>query len=450
MPAGYFIYNALIINEDRQYKGNILVQGEQIAWIGQGEPPEEFSMHGIERIDAEGMWLIPGAIDDQVHFREPGLTHKGDIYTESKAAVAGGITSYMEMPNTRPAATTHSLLEEKYQAAAERSWANYSFYLGASNSNLEEVLKTNPEKVCGIKVFMGSSTGNLLLDDRVALKELFRQCKMLIALHCEDDTRIAENAQRFKDRFGMQIPVGMHPQIRDAEACYASSSYAVDLARQWDTRIHILHISTAKELALFDNKVPLSQKKITAEACVHHLWFTEEDYSSKGSLIKWNPAIKSNTDREAIREAVMDGRIDVLATDHAPHTREEKLNDYFDCPSGAPLVQEALPALFELAYRGVFTPELIVRRYCHAPADLFSIEKRGYIRPGYYADLVLLNPGADYTVSSDNLHYKCGWSPLEGEKFHTRVEMTFVNGNRVFNQGVFAPLKPGLRLRFKR
>ncbi|MBX7202630.1 MAG: dihydroorotase [Bacteroidia bacterium] len=450
MPSGYLIRNARIINEDVQSASNVLVVGDTISWIGTGNPPETIDLKGIETIDADGCWLIPGAIDDQVHFREPGLTHKGRLYSESRAAVAGGITSFMEMPNTKPGAVTHALLEEKYALAAEHSIANYSFYLGATNNNLHEVMRTDPSKVCGIKVFMGSSTGDLLVDDRTALNELFRECKMLIALHCEDDQLIAQNVLEAKRQFGAQIPINWHPRIRSAEACLNSSSYAVALAHKHNTRIHILHISTAEELKLFTNQIPLNQKRITAEACVHHLWFSDADYASKGSLIKWNPAIKTAADREAIRQAVVDGRIDVLATDHAPHTLEEKANTYFDCPSGAPLVQEALPALFELARKGVMSPELIVRRYCHAPAELFGIERRGFIREGYFADLVLLRPDKAYTVKREQLLYKCGWSPLEGETFHTRVEKTFVNGNLVYNQGKINEQTRGSRLSFKR
>ena len=450
MPKGYLIRNANIINEDRQYSENVLVNGSQIVWTGQGDPPANFDLHGIETIEAGGLWLIPGAIDDQVHFREPGLTHKGDLFTEPRAAVAGGITSYMEMPNTKPGALTQTLLEDKYRIASEKSIANYSFYIGAGNNNLGEILNTDPASVCGVKVFMGSSTGDLLVDDKKALRELFKHCKMLIALHCEDDPMIAQNAAAARLQYGENVPIAQHPVIRDADACYASSSFAVSLARELGTRIHVLHISTARELELFSNDIPLAEKRITAEACVHHLWFSDADYAGKGNLIKWNPAIKTAEDRAAIRQALIDGRIDVLATDHAPHTLEEKAKPYFECPSGGPLVQDALPALFELSAKGVFTPELIVRRYCHAPADMFGIEKRGYIRTGYFADLVLLDPKSAYTVNRDQLFYKSGWSPFEGQTFGTRVVKTFVNGNLVYNQGEITTTEPGMRLSFKR
>jgi dihydroorotase len=450
MPRGYLIKHAEILNEDKREIGNVLVLNEHISWIGKEEFPPETDLHGIEIIDATGLWMIPGAIDDQVHFREPGLTTKGDLFTEPRAAVAGGITSFMEMPNTKPGAVTHKLLEEKYTLASEKSLANYSFYLGANNQNLNEILQTDPSKVCGIKAFLGSSTGDLLVDDQKAIKELFKQCKILIALHCEDDQRIAQQVIQAKTKYGINIPVEMHPHIRDAEACWNSSSFAVELAKQFGTRIHILHISTARELQLFRNDIPLREKHITAEACVHHLWFSEADYARKGSLIKWNPAIKSAADRDAIRDAVKDGRIDVLATDHAPHTLEEKSKSYLECPSGAPLVQEALPALFELAKKGIFSPELIVRKYCHAPAELFGIPDRGFIRQGYYADLVLIDPRETYTVKNESVYYKSGWSPLEGETFQTSIKSTFVNGNLVYHHGELFNNSRGKRLTFVR
>lgn len=447
---GYLIQNALIINEGKRFTGCIKIQGKLIESVYEGVPRPEDKAQGCTIIDASGKWVIPGAIDDQVHFREPGLTHKGDLYTEPKAAVAGGITSFMEMPNTRPSATTQDLLAAKYVIAAEKSLANYSFFIGASNSNLEDVLLTDPKNVCGVKVFMGSSTGDLLVDNQTALENLFRECKLLIALHCEDDLMIKQNAENHKKIYGENIPPEFHPVIRNEEACYKSSSLAVELATKYNTRIHILHISTAKELSLFRNDIPSTEKRITSEACVHHLWFSDEDYKTKKNLIKWNPAVKKASDRAAIQQAVIDGRIDVLATDHAPHTLEEKNRPYFSSPSGGPLVQHALPALFELAAKGIFTPELIVQRYCHAPADLFKIEKRGYLRPGYYADIVILDPESSFRVSVDNLLYKCQWSPFEGTSFRTSIHKTFVNGHLVYDQGNFNETERGMRLSFNR
>ena len=450
MSTGYFIYNAEIINEGKRFRGCLKTNGNLIESIYEGDPVADENTKNYQKIDAKGKWLIPGAIDDQVHFREPGLTHKGDLYTEPKAAVAGGITTFMEMPNTSPSATTQALLADKYVIAAEKSLANYSFFMGASNDNLEQVLKTDPSNVCGVKVFMGSSTGDLLVDDKRALEDLFRECKMLISLHCEDDIIVKENAARIREIYGEKIPSNLHPVIRSEEACYRSTSEAIELAEKYQTRIHILHISTGKELSLFRNDIPLREKHITAEACVHHLWFSEEDYALKGNLIKWNPAVKKMSDRDAIRKAVIDGRIDVLATDHAPHTLEEKQKTYFSCPSGGPLVQHALPALFEMSKQGVFSPELIVQKYCHAPADLFRIQKRGYLRPGYYADLVMLDPNQSFTVSKNNILYKCGWSPFEGTQFNTSIHKTFVNGNLVYDDGVFDESVKGMRLLFNR
>ena len=443
----FLIKNATIINEGRRFNADVRIRNSFILSVSEeGLTPEG----GETVIDATGKFLVPGAIDDQVHFREPGLTHKADIHSESRAAVAGGITSFMEMPNTNPQTLTQELLAQKYQIGAEKSMANYSFFMGASNDNLSEVLKTNPKDVCGVKVFMGSSTGNMLVDDQKTLDGIFKECPMLIALHCEKESIIRENLAHYKAEFPNGIPVTLHPIIRSAEACYASSSEAVALAEKYGTRIHILHISTAKETSLFRNDIPLSQKKITAEACVHHLWFTDADYTVRGNFIKWNPAVKSAADREAIRAAVIDGRIDVLATDHAPHTLEEKSMDYEKAPSGGPLVQHALPALFELAAQGVFTPELIVQKFSHNVADLFQIDRRGYIREGYYADLVLIDPQAPVTVNRENVLYKCGWSPFEGITLQHTVTHTWVNGRLVYENGIFDESNRGMRLLFNR
>jgi dihydroorotase len=450
MSKGYFIHNATIINEDKRFVGCLKITGAFIESIYEGTIHPEENLKNHQVIDAQGYWLIPGAIDDQVHFRDPGLTWKGDLYTEPKAAVAGGVTSYMEMPNTVPGAVTQALLADKYVIAAEKSLANYSFYLGTTNSNLDQLLKTDPKTVCGIKIFMGSSTGDMLVDDNHALADIFREVKMLIALHCEDDNLIKANALLAREQYGEQVPFTLHSTIRNAEACYSSSSKAVELANRFDTRLHILHISTEKELSLFRNDIPSSQKRITTEACIHHLWFEEADYLTKGAWIKWNPAIKSHRDREAIREAVINGKIDVLATDHAPHSIEEKKNTYFNCPSGGPLVQHALPALFELCLQGVFTPELVVRKYAHAVADLFQVHKRGYLREGYFADVVLINPNQSQLVTEASLLYKCGWSPFTGTRFNSVVSRTFVNGNLVYDEGVFDETNKGMRLSFDR
>ena len=450
MPKGYFIQNATIINEGRRFSGCIKITGDYIEEVFEKDFPSRESLNNYEIIEAKGKWVIPGFIDDQVHFREPGLTHKGDLYSEPRAAVAGGITSFMEMPNTVPGAVTKRLLADKYVIAGEKSLANFSFYMGATNDNLDQLLKIDPSTVCGVKIFMGSSTGDLLVDRMTSLENIFREVKMLIATHCEDDTVIAANAQEARNEFGENVPFRLHPYIRSEEACYRSTSKAIDLASKYNTRLHVLHISTARELELFRNDIPSEKKLITAEGCVHHLWFSDVDYASKGGFIKWNPAIKTMEDRKAIREAVINGKIDVLATDHAPHTLQEKRNSYFSCPSGGPLVQHALPALFELARNGVFSPELIVRKYAHAVADLFKIKKRGYLRKGYYADVVMINPEMPWTVKEENIVSKCGWSPFAGTTFQTSVEKTFVNGNLVYDNGRFYEQKTGMRLLFDR
>ncbi len=447
MSKTVLIQGARLVNEGRVFDADVRIEGQFISEINerglQAKDKEEV-------IDANGLYLIPGLIDDQVHFREPGLTHKAEIYTEAKAAVAGGITSFMEMPNTVPNALTQELLEDKFQIAKQKSLANYSFFMGASNDNLEEVLKTDGKQVCGVKIFMGSSTGNMLVDEDEVLDNIFRECQLLIATHCEDEGTVRSNMAKAKEKFGEDVPMSQHPIIRDAEACYLSSSKAVSLAKKHNTRLHILHISTEKELALFTNEIPLAEKRITAEACIHHLWFTDKDYNEKGSLIKWNPAVKSTADRNAIRNAVKNNIIDVIATDHAPHTLAEKSNKYFDAPSGGPLVQHALSALLEMVKQNVFSIEQVVQKTSHAVADCFQIDKRGYIREGYFADLVLVNLNKPYEVSKENILYKCNWSPFEGEQFSAQVEKTFVSGHLAYNKGIFDENKKGERMKFNR
>jgi dihydroorotase len=394
--------------------------------------------------------LLPGVIDDQVHFRDPGLTYKGDTYTESKAAVAGGVTSFMDMPNTIPSCLTQDLLEEKYQHASNASLANYSYYMGASNDNLAEILKTDPKKVCGIKVFMGSSTGNMLVDNEESLAGIFSSAPTLVAVHCEDEETIIRNNAYYFEKYGDDAPTSIHPKIRSVEACYLSSAKAVALAKKHGTRLHILHLTTEKEMSLFDNDLPLEDKKITAEVCVHHLWFSDEDYDRKGNFIKWNPSIKSSKDKDALLEAVLSNKIDVVATDHAPHTLEEKERLYFNAPSGGPMVQHSLSAMLELYHNGRFTLEKVVEKMCHNPAILFKINKRGFIREGYMADLVLVDLNNSWEVNKDNILYKCAWSPMEGKIFKSKVISTFVNGNRVYNNGVFIEDVKGKRLMFNR
>ncbi len=438
------IKGATLVNEGQQYQADLLVKDGLIHHIGPA-----INAIADHIIDAHGLWLLPGLIDDQVHFREPGLTHKGDLYTESRAAVAGGVTTFMEMPNTKPQTLTQDLLEQKYQRAAEVSPANYSFFMGASNDNIEEVLKTNPKEVCGIKVFMGSSTGNMLVDDAQTLEGIFREAPTLVATHCEKEEIIRANLAQAKAEYGDNIPIELHPIIRSEEACYASSSLAVELAKKHGTRLHILHISTAKELALF-NPGPLTSKLITAEACIHHLWFTDQAYAQKGTHIKWNPAVKTAEDRAAIRAAVKEGRIDVIATDHAPHTEAEKANPYLSAPSGGPLVQHSLVALLELVAQGVFSLEEVVHKTSHAVAECFQIDKRGYLREGYHADLVLVDPKAPWVVNKENIRYKCGWSPFEGQTFQAQVHSTMVSGKLVYQQGRLDDSARGQRLSFSR
>ena len=437
--------NAQIVNEGSIIKADLLIDGQRISKIA-----PIITDADAQVIDLEGNFLLPGIVDDQVHFREPGLTHKGRIYTEARAAVAGGITSFMEMPNTVPQALTQELLEDKYLIGAKDSLANYSFFMGASNENLEEVLKTDPKRVAGVKIFMGSSTGNMLVDDKAVLNSIFSKCKMLIAVHCEDEQTIRTNSAKMKAEYGEDLPIRFHPLIRNDEACYKSSSMAIQLAKKHDTRLHILHISTAKETALFRNDIPLKEKKITAEACIHHLWFDERSYDEKGTLIKWNPAVKSQKDKEAIWSALLDDRIDIIATDHAPHTLEEKQNTYFKAPSGGPLVQHALVAMLEFYHQGKVSLEWIVTKMCHAPADCFQLKDRGFIREGFYADLVVVDPNKPWTVTKQNILYQCAWSPFEGTVFKSSVRKTFVNGNLVYNQGVFDETTRGMRLEFDR
>ena len=441
------IKNAKIVNENSIFYGDILIDGEYIVAI-----QNSISSDNLDAtiIDAKGNYLLPGVIDDQVHFREPGLTHKATIETESKAAIAGGITSFIEMPNTVPQATTQKLLEDKFKIASESSYANYSFMFGGTNDNLEELLKTNPRNVAAIKLFLGSSTENMLVDDKEVLEKIFSSTKMLIATHCEDEGTIQKNLEAQKAIHGDDIPMHLHPKIRSEEACYISSSNAIALAKKTGARLHVFHLSTAKETELFTNEIPLEEKKITAEVCIHHLWFDESDYDEKGTLIKWNPAVKTAADREGLWKALLDDRIDVIATDHAPHTIEEKNNVYTKAPSGGPLVQHALMAMFSKHKEGKISLEKMVEKMCHNPAKLFKIEKRGFIKIGYYADLVIVDPSSPWTVNKDNLLYKCGWSPFEGVTFQSKITHTFVNGSLVYNQGEFSNIKKGKRLLFDR
>jgi dihydroorotase len=438
------IVNANIVNEGKVFHGDVLIKGHYIERIG---------THITERadrvIDAKGNFLIPGAIDDQVHFREPGLTHKATIYTESRAAVAGGVTSYMEMPNTNPPTFTQELLEAKYAIASRDSIANYSFYIGASNDNVEEVMKTDLRNVCGLKIFMGSSTGNLLVDDEKVLEGFFSRFPTLIATHCEDEQTIRLNSEAFRNKYGEHVPIEFHPAIRSEEACYLSSSFAVDLAKKHGTRLHVLHISTEKEIQLFENSIPLEQKKITAEACIHHLWFNQNDYAVLGTRLKWNPAVKRESDQAAILAGILNDRLDVIATDHAPHTLEEKQNTYFKAPSGGPLVQHSVVAMLELQKAGKIAVEKIVQKMCHNPAVLFQIARRGFIREGYFADLVMIEPG-EWTVDKSNILAKCGWSPFEGQRFSTRISHTFVSGHLAYEHGKFNQSAMGHRLHFER
>jgi dihydroorotase len=442
------IKNATIINEGRSYRADLLIQDEVISAIGSAEDLKIPSATNI--IDATGLLLLPGIIDDQVHFREPGLTHKGDILSESRAAVAGGVTSFMDMPNTNPQTVSLDILNEKYRIGSESSVTNYSFYIGATNTNLVEVMKVDPAEVCGIKLFMGSSTGNMLVDNEPALKELFAKAVIPITAHCEDEPIIRKNSELFREKFGEEVPVKMHPLIRSREACFKSSSHAVNLAKEFNTRLHILHLSTADEMKLFSNQLPLDQKRITGEVCVHHLWFEESSYDDLGNLIKWNPAIKTKYDRQALIDAVNNNLIDIIATDHAPHTLAEKNNSYFKAPSGGPLIQHSLVVMLEMWHQKLFSLEKIVDMMCHNPAILFNIKNRGFIREGYKADLCLVDPDNQWSVSKDNILYKCGWSPFEGQTFRTKVVKTIVNGTIVYDDGLIKEDYRGQRLMFDR
>jgi dihydroorotase len=444
--SNWLLRDVRVVNEGTTTAADVLLRDgfiERIATEGIGTAKR------VIEFDAKGKHLLPGAIDDQVHFREPGLTYKDDIAHGSAAAVAGGITTFMEMPNTVPQTLTQELLTLKYAMGAASSVANYSFYMGASNNNMDEVLRTDPKTVCGLKAFLGSSTGDMLVDNPETLDRLFKEAHMLLAVHAEDEPTIRRNMAEAKARFGDNIPIEQHPLIRSELACWLSSSNAVELAKQHGTRLHVLHISTARELELFEPG-PLEGKRITAEACVHHLWFTDADYAAKGTLIKWNPAVKRAEDRDAIRQAVKDGRIDVVATDHAPHTAAEKANPYTSCPSGGPLVQHALPAMLELMHQGAFSLEEVVEKMCHAPARMFQVKDRGFIREGHHADLVLVDLDAPWTVTKQNLLYKCGWSPFEGQKFRSRILRTWVNGQLVYLDGKVDSTVRGMRATFDR
>jgi len=440
------IRGAKIINEGKAFKRDVLIENEIIKTIAKDiKAPKNATI-----IEAKGQFLLPGAIDDQVHFREPGLTHKANIATESRAAAAGGITTFIEMPNTVPQATTQDLLENKFETASKDSFINYSFMFGGTNDNLDELLKTDPKKVAGIKLFLGSSTGNMLVDNPEVLEKIFSSTKMVISVHCEDEETIKANFQKAIYTYGEDIPMEQHPIIRSAEACYLSSSKAIELAKKTGARLHIFHLSTAIETELFQNDIPLKDKKITSEVCVHHLNFNSDDYAKKGTFIKWNPAVKTKNDQGALWKALLDDRIDVIATDHAPHTLEEKQNIYTKAPSGGPLVQHALPVMLNFVDQGKITIEKVVEKMCHNPAVLFEIEKRGFVKEGYYADLVLVDPKRKWTVNKNNILYKCGWSPFEGTTFNNSITHTFVNGNLIYNKGVFNEDIKGKRITFNR
>jgi dihydroorotase len=442
------INKATIINEGSSFIGSVLIEGEKISEIFRDDVPEGIFNSCNKVIDARGLYLMPGVIDDQVHFRDPGLTHKGDFYTESRAGVAGGVTSYMEMPNTKPQTITNDDLFRKLEMAAEKSASNFSFYLGATNDNISELKKIDKKYVCGVKVFMGASTGNMLVNNERALQQIFAEVDSLIATHCEKEEIIRDNVDIYKKKFGENIPIKYHPIIRSAEACYQSSAQAIELADKYGSRLHVLHLSTAREMSLLSNS-PLEEKKITGEVCVHHLWFTDKDYERLGTKIKWNPAVKSVEDRNAIREALITGKLDVVATDHAPHLLSEKEGGCLQAASGGPLVQHSLQVMLELAHEGLFTKEFIVEKMCHAPAKLFGVKGRGFIRKGYYADLVLIDPSETYTVTDKNILYKCGWSPFEGETFHNSINKTFINGQIAFEDGVVSEKLFGKALEFE-
>lgn len=441
------IRNAFIVNEGKTVKGDLLMVNGVIEEIA---PSIHTFPEGTEVIDATGKYLLPGVIDTHVHFREPGLVYKADIYTESRAAVAGGVTAFMDMPNTVPAVLTQELLEDKFKLAKEKAFANYSFYMGTSNNNLDEVLKTDPRRVCGVKIYLGTSTGNMCVDNPEAVEKLFAQCPTLLAAHCEDEHIIEENSKLFKEKYGDNPPPDAHPKIRNEECCYRSSHHAVELAKKHGTRLHIVHVSTAKETGLFTNEIPLEEKKITGEVCVHHLWFSDKDYANKGNWIKWNPAIKTENDRKGLMKALLEDKLDTIATDHAPHTHDEKEQVYFCCPSGAPLIQHSLVAMLEFHRARVISMEDVVRKMSHAPAISFKINKRGFLRKGYMADVILVDTNSPWKVDKSNILYKCKWSPMDGETFHSKVTHTFVNGHLVHHNGTFAGPGKGMRLEFNR
>lgn len=442
------IKNAQIVNENNEFLGSVYIEEGKIKGIYKSN--ESFNINPDKIIDATGKYLFPGIIDDQVHFREPGLTHKAEIYTESKAAVAGGVTSFMEMPNTIPQATTIELLDEKYKIASEKSLANFSFYLGATNNNIEEIRKVDPKNICGIKVFMGSSTGNMLVDNKESLSHIFKESPVLIATHCEDEETIQKNTEYYRNKYGEDLPIKYHALLRSEEACYKSSSLAVELAKRYNSRLHVLHISTAKELELFDHTTPSKDKKITTEVCVHHLWFSDKDYEQKGTRIKWNPSIKTEADKNGLLEGLKTNKLDVIATDHAPHTLDEKDNSYFKAPSGGPLVQHSLITMLELYHQQKISLTEIINKMCHAPADIFQIKERGYIREEYWADLVLVDLNSPWKVKQDNILSKCKWSPFEEQEFKSKITHTIVNGNVVFENGSFNEQTKGKRLSFDR
>ncbi|SDB64494.1 dihydroorotase [Flavobacteriaceae bacterium MAR_2010_188] len=441
------IKNAKIVNEGQIFEGDVLIEDEIISQVDQSISVKSSD---TQIIDAEGQYLMPGVIDDQVHFREPGLTHKADIGSESRAAIAGGVTSFIEMPNTNPQTTTIEKLEEKFDIASKSSFANYSFMFGGTNDNLDEILKLDKNSVAGLKLFLGSSTGNMLVDDIEVLRKIFSSTSLVISVHCEDEATIKANLAKHVEKYGDNIPIECHPDIRSAEACYISSSRAIKLAKETGARLHVFHVSTGIETELFNNKLPLKDKKITSEVCIHHLWFTDEDYEKKGTLIKWNPAVKSEKDRAKLWKALLDNRFDVIATDHAPHTWEEKQNPYTSAPSGGPLVQHGLSAMMEMHHRGKISIEKIVEKMCHNPAILFEIERRGFIKKGYYADMILVDPINPYTVNKQNIHYKCGWSPFEGTTFKSRVTHTFINGHLAYQNLKFSDVRASKRLTFNR
>ncbi|WP_411767228.1 dihydroorotase [Winogradskyella sp. A3E31] len=447
MKTQILLKNAKIVNEGSIFEGDILIEDDIIKDI---DSSISVKSADVKVIDVEGNYILPGAIDDQVHFREPGLTHKATIETESKAAIAGGITSFIEMPNTNPQTTTVEKLEEKFEIAANTSYANYSFMFGGTNDNLDEILKVDKKAVAGLKLFLGSSTGNMLVDDPDVLETIFKSTDMVISVHCEDEDTIRKNLEKYKAEYGDDIPIELHPVIRSEEACYLSSSKAIELAKKTGARLHVFHLSTGKETELFTNKIPLKDKKITAEVCIHHLWFSDEDYATKGTHIKWNPAVKTAKDRDQLLKALLDGRIDVIATDHAPHTLEEKNNVYTKAPSGGPLAQHAVVAMLEMYHQGKISLEKIVEKMCHNPAILFDVEKRGYIRKGYYADLIIANLQSPWTVNTSNILYKCGWSPFEGRTFKSRITHTFVNGQLAHHNFKIMDEKAGRRLTFDR